>query len=141
MSNRVKDQLEVFTGNSNPALAILAGAAIVVMAIALDRVTEAIAERTDPAKRHLAGGARQRARLATGAVVAAVGATALVASHRSGTRLQIFWAARVPTQFDALPAGEMDPPMSGSRIAKQGPLTGQGGTIRLSGTNNRAEST
>ena len=36
--------------NSNPALAILAGVAIVVMAIALDRVTEAIAERTDPAQ-------------------------------------------------------------------------------------------
>ena len=33
----------------NPALAILAGVAIVIMAIALDRVTEAIAERTDPA--------------------------------------------------------------------------------------------
>src|SRR5581483_1700504 len=38
---------------SNPALAVLAGAAIVVMAIALDRVTEAIANRTDPAQQHL----------------------------------------------------------------------------------------
>ena len=37
---------------SNPALAVLAGVAIVVMAISLDRVTEAVAERTDPA-RHL----------------------------------------------------------------------------------------
>ena len=33
---------------SNPALAVLAGVAIVIMAIALDRATEAIAERTDP---------------------------------------------------------------------------------------------
>ncbi len=38
---------------SNPALAILAGFVIVVMAMALDRSFEAIAERTDPALRHL----------------------------------------------------------------------------------------
>src|SRR4029079_5209418 len=37
---------------SNPALAILAGLAIVVMAMALDRSFEAIADRTDPARRH-----------------------------------------------------------------------------------------
>jgi glycine betaine/proline transport system permease protein len=59
--------------NSNPALAILAGAAIVVMAIALDRITEAVAERTDPAKSHLDSSARRRARLLTAAVAAAVG--------------------------------------------------------------------
>jgi len=66
--------------NSDPALAILAGVAIVVMAIALDRVTEAIAERTDPAKRHLDLEARKRARLATGAVAGAV-AVAAIAGH------------------------------------------------------------
>src|SRR5205823_14456704 len=38
---------------TNPALAVLAGAAIVIMAISLDRATEAIANRTDPAHRHL----------------------------------------------------------------------------------------
>jgi glycine betaine/proline transport system permease protein len=38
---------------SNPSLAILAGLVIVVMAMALDRSFEAIAERTDPALRHL----------------------------------------------------------------------------------------
>ena len=38
---------------SNPALAILAGAVIVVMAIAMDRVTERVADRTDPTQRHL----------------------------------------------------------------------------------------
>ena len=43
-----------------PALAILAGFAIVIMAMALDRVTEAIADRTDPAKRHLDDAARRR---------------------------------------------------------------------------------
>ena len=52
--------------NSDPALAILAGVAIVVMAIALDRVTEAIAERTDPAKRHLDAAGRRRAPDRTG---------------------------------------------------------------------------
>ena len=38
---------------TNPALAILGGIAIVIMAMALDRATEAVANRTDPAKRHL----------------------------------------------------------------------------------------
>ena len=41
---------------SNPALAMLAGAAIVIMAIALDRATEAMANRTDLAHRHLTEG-------------------------------------------------------------------------------------
>ena len=39
--------------NSYPALAILAGIVIVVMAMALDRITEAVADRTDPTRRHL----------------------------------------------------------------------------------------
>lgn len=38
---------------SNPSLAILAGLVIVIMAMAVDRSTEAIAERTDPARRHV----------------------------------------------------------------------------------------
>ena len=47
--------------NSYPALALLAGFVIVVMAMALDRVTEAVAERTNPAapppdRRAAAGG-------------------------------------------------------------------------------------
>src|ERR1700704_5202031 len=62
--------------NSNPALAILAGTAIVIMAIALDRVTEASADRTDPAKRHLDPAARRRVRIAT---AAAAGGVALAA--------------------------------------------------------------
>jgi glycine betaine/proline transport system permease protein len=61
---------------SNAALAVLAGVAIVVMAIALDRVTEAVANRTDPAQRHLdADGLRwaRRATFATfGGIVVAV---------------------------------------------------------------------
>ena len=50
---------------SDPALALMAGIAIVIMAIALDRATSAIAERTDPARRHLTEEGRRRARLAT----------------------------------------------------------------------------
>ena len=66
--------------NSNPALAILAGIAIVVMAIGLDRVTEGIAVRTDPTKRHLGSVGRKRARLASLAVLATI-AIAAVAGH------------------------------------------------------------
>ena len=47
---------------SNAALALLAGVAIVIMAIALDRATAAIAERTDPTRRHLTDEGRRRAR-------------------------------------------------------------------------------
>ena len=46
--------------STNPALSLVAGVAIVIMAMALDRATEHIADRTDPAKRHLdAEGKRQ----------------------------------------------------------------------------------
>jgi len=58
---------------SNPALAILGGLAIVIMAIALDRATESMADRTDPTRRHLTDEKKQRLRLATLACVAGVG--------------------------------------------------------------------
>jgi glycine betaine/proline transport system permease protein len=58
---------------SDPAQALLAGVAIVVMAIALDRATEAMAIRTDPAQRHLTEGKRRTLRLYTLACAAAVG--------------------------------------------------------------------
>jgi glycine betaine/proline transport system permease protein len=80
--------------NSDPALAILAGAAIVVMAIALDRVTEAIAERTDPAKRHLDVEARRRARLATGAVVGGIAVAAIVGHVLSAGSAYTRWTAQ-----------------------------------------------
>jgi glycine betaine/proline transport system permease protein len=64
---------------SNPALALLAGIAIVIMAIALDRATSAIAERTDPTRRHLTDEKRRRARLATLATFGAIAATVLIA--------------------------------------------------------------
>ena len=58
---------------SDPALALVAGAAIVIMAIGLDRATEAMANRTDPTQRHLTEGKRRTLHLYTGACAAAVG--------------------------------------------------------------------
>ena len=58
--------------NSNPALALLAGLVIVVMAMALDRSTEAIAARTDPAHRHLDDTRRRRLRVQSLAAAAAI---------------------------------------------------------------------
>jgi glycine betaine/proline transport system permease protein len=52
--------------NSYPALALLAGVVIVIMAIAFDRATEAIAGRTDPTRRHLTPELRTKLRVATG---------------------------------------------------------------------------
>ena len=80
--------------NSNPALAILAGAAIVVMAIALDRVTEAIAERTDPARRHLDATGRRRARLATAVVLGSVALVALLGHVFSAGAAYSRWTAQ-----------------------------------------------
>jgi glycine betaine/proline transport system permease protein len=80
--------------NSNPALAILAGVAIVVMAIALDRVTEAIADRTDPARRHLDAAGRKRARLATGAVLGSVALAALLGHVFSAGAAYSRWTAQ-----------------------------------------------
>jgi glycine betaine/proline transport system permease protein len=60
---------------SNPALAILAGVVIVVLAVALDRSTEAIAARTDPAHRHLDEKRKRRLRMQTVSAAAAALAT------------------------------------------------------------------
>ena len=64
---------------SNPALALLAGLAIVIMAIALDRATAAIADRTDPTRQHLTDEGRKRARLVTLGTLAGIVAIALAA--------------------------------------------------------------
>ncbi|HEV7845749.1 MAG TPA: ABC transporter permease subunit [Thermoleophilaceae bacterium] len=64
---------------SNPALALLAGIAIVVMAIALDRATSAIADRTDPAKRQLTDERRRSARRYTLIVVGVIALIVVVA--------------------------------------------------------------
>jgi glycine betaine/proline transport system permease protein len=57
---------------TDPVMAIFAGAAIVIMAIALDRATEAMANRTDPAHRHLDADKSRQLRLYTAACAAAV---------------------------------------------------------------------
>jgi glycine betaine/proline transport system permease protein len=64
---------------SNPALALLAGAVIVVMAIALDRATAAIAERTDPARRQLTDEGHRRERRLTIITVAVIAAIVVAA--------------------------------------------------------------
>jgi len=64
---------------SNPALALLAGVVIVIMAIALDRATAAIADRTDPARRQLTEEGKRRARQITLAVVGGIALTVAVA--------------------------------------------------------------
>jgi len=58
---------------TNPALAVLAGIAIVIMAISIDRSTEAVAERTDPARAHITDAKRRRLWLETGATAVAIG--------------------------------------------------------------------
>ncbi|MDW8339450.1 MAG: ABC transporter permease subunit, partial [Thermoleophilia bacterium] len=68
---------------SSPAMAILAGAAIVIVAMALDRATEAAAARTDPTRRHLDDAARRRLRLWTLAT-AAVAVTAVALAKGLG---------------------------------------------------------
>ena len=64
---------------SNAALALLAGVAIVIMAIALDRATSAIAERTDPTRRHLTEEGKRKARIATFATFGAIALIVFVA--------------------------------------------------------------
>jgi glycine betaine/proline transport system permease protein len=92
---------------SNPALALLGGLAIVIMAIALDRSTEAIANQTDPTRRHLTDELRTRLRLASAAtavgVVLAVVAAKLFGAGRiypSDSTAQEWLLARIQTALD-----------------------------------------
>jgi glycine betaine/proline transport system permease protein len=64
---------------SNPALAVLAGIAIVIMAIALDRSTAAIADRTDPTRRQLTDEGKRRARKITLATLGGIAAAVVAA--------------------------------------------------------------
>ena len=70
---------------SDAALALLAGAAIVIMAIALDRATAAIADNTDPTHRHLTDEKRRRGRIMT-AVVLAVSLAVVLLSRALGVQ-------------------------------------------------------
>ena len=77
---------------SNPALAILAGFVIVVMAMTLDRSTEAIAERTDPARQHLDEAGKRRLRLLTLATGAGVLAAVAVSKAAGVKAVYPEWA-------------------------------------------------
>ena len=98
---------------SNAALALLAGVAIVIMAIALDRATAAIAERTDPTRRHLTDeGSAARAASPTLATFAAIVA---IVARRARARRRRDLPGRVRDRDDGLhrddpgPAAELDP--------------------------------
>jgi glycine betaine/proline transport system permease protein len=72
---------------SNPALAILAGAAIVILAMALDRATEAAADRTDPTRRHLTDAGRRRLHLFSLAIAGAIAGAVAVAKALGATAI------------------------------------------------------
>ena len=65
---------------TDPVTAVFAGAAIVIMAIALDRATEAMANRTDPAHRHLDADKSRQLRAYTAGCATAV-VTAVILGH------------------------------------------------------------
>ena len=77
-------------------MAIFAGAAIVIMAIALDRSTEAMANRTDPAHRHLTAEKSRRLRIYTSAICAAVVFVTVAARPRARTPVRDWtrWTAQ-----------------------------------------------
>jgi glycine betaine/proline transport system permease protein len=79
---------------TDPAMAIFAGAAIVIMAIALDRSTEAMANRTDPAHRHLDAGKSRQLRLYTAVCAAAVGISVIVAHAVNAGAAWSRWTAQ-----------------------------------------------
>ncbi|GIU95703.1 MAG: glycine/betaine ABC transporter permease [Gaiellaceae bacterium] len=92
---------------SSPAMAILAGAAIVIVAMALDRATEATASRTDPTRRHLDDSARRTLRFLTvGAAAAAAASVALAkelgapAAYPEGRSAQEWLLARIQSALD-----------------------------------------
>ena len=80
--------------NSNPALAVLAGVLIVIIAIALDRSTEAIANRTDPAKRHLDERGKRLARALTTAAAVGVGLAAGLGNAFGAGTVYSRWTAQ-----------------------------------------------
>jgi glycine betaine/proline transport system permease protein len=79
---------------TDPAFAIFAGAAIVIMAIALDRATEAMANRTDPAQRHLTAHKTHVLRLYTAGCAVAVVAAALLGRVLNANTVWSRWTAQ-----------------------------------------------
>jgi glycine betaine/proline transport system permease protein len=79
---------------TDPARAIFAGAAIVIMAIALDRATEAMANRTDPARRHLTEDKARRLRVYTAACALAIVVLTLLAHLLDAGAVWSRWTAQ-----------------------------------------------
>jgi glycine betaine/proline transport system permease protein len=80
--------------NSYPALALLAGIVIVIIAIALDRATEAIAGRTDPVRRHVTVQLQRRLRLATVATALTIALAAGLARALGAGSVYSDWTKR-----------------------------------------------
>lgn len=78
----------------DPALAIIAGLAIVIVAIVLDRVTEAVANRSDPARRHLTEAKQTRLRLVTLGTAVGIAVVAIVASAVGAADVYTRWTAQ-----------------------------------------------
>ncbi|HEX7626782.1 MAG TPA: ABC transporter permease subunit [Gaiellaceae bacterium] len=79
---------------TDPAFAIFAGAAIVIMAIALDRATEAMANRTDPAQRHLTAHKAHVLRLYTAGCALAVVLAAVLGHVLNANTVWTRWTAQ-----------------------------------------------
>jgi glycine betaine/proline transport system permease protein len=79
---------------TDPAFAIFAGAAIVIMAIALDRATEAMANRTDPAQRHLTAHKAHILRAYTAGCAVAVVAAAVLGHVLDANTVWSRWTAQ-----------------------------------------------
>src|SRR3954468_22340766 len=79
---------------TDPVRAIFAGAAIVIMAIALDRATEAMANRTDPAHRHLTAEKASRLRMYTAVCALAVVAAAIGGHLLNANTVWSRWTAQ-----------------------------------------------
>ncbi len=79
---------------TDPAFAIFAGAAIVIMAIALDRATEAMANRTDPAARHLTAQKTKSLRLYTAGCAATVVLAAVLGHVLDANTVWSRWTAQ-----------------------------------------------
>jgi glycine betaine/proline transport system permease protein len=79
---------------TDPAFAIFAGAAIVIMAIALDRATEAMANRTDPARRHLTAHKANVLRLYTAGCAVAVALATLLGHALDANTVWSRWTAQ-----------------------------------------------
>jgi glycine betaine/proline transport system permease protein len=80
--------------NSYPALALLAGIVIVIVAVAFDRATEAIAARTDPTRKHLTAELRQRLWIASGVALLAIVVAAVLGKVFDAGPIYTDWSKR-----------------------------------------------